>query len=128
MPQVKVAAVADGLSLVRAKSLRREGRLLPLFDVDGRSYALGQPVHTYGGPLGRDRLAGNVVTCPLHGSRFDVTSGHVVGPPARSPVQTYPFQVRDGSIFVDVGLIGSICPDGSPVIPIELPGPDPPRG
>ena len=32
---------------------------------------------------------GNVVTCPLHGSRFDVTSGQVAEGPADEPLKTY---------------------------------------
>ncbi len=101
MTQVKVAAVADVVSGT-GKVVEAGGKAIALFNVDGRFYALENGCTHVGGPLGRGRLAGNVVTCPLHGSRFDVTSGNVVGPPARRPVQTYPVQVRDGSIFVDV--------------------------
>jgi nitrite reductase (NADH) small subunit len=51
------------------------GRVVALFRVDGRYYALDGVCPHAGGPLGEGRLSGNVVTCPWHGWQFDVTTG-----------------------------------------------------
>ncbi len=101
MTPLKVAEVAD-IPSGTGKVVEAGGKAIAVFNVDGRFYALDNRCTHMGGPLGRGRLTGDVVTCPLHGSRFDVTSGDVVGPPARRPVRTYLVQVREGSIFVDV--------------------------
>ena len=37
-----------------------------------------------------------------HGSRFDVTSGAVVGGPAEDPVRSYPVHVANGEVQVDL--------------------------
>jgi 3-phenylpropionate/trans-cinnamate dioxygenase ferredoxin subunit len=42
------------------------------------------------------------VSCPLHGSLFDVRTGKVMGTPAEIPVATYTVSVEDGGIFVEV--------------------------
>lgn len=46
-------------------------------------------------------LAGELV-CPLHGGRFDVSTGRATCPPASKPLRTYAVVVRNGRILVDV--------------------------
>ncbi len=41
-------------------------------------YATASRCPHMGGRLAQGKLEGMVVTCPLHGSQFDVTDGHVV--------------------------------------------------
>ena len=50
-------------------------RIVALFNVDGAIYALDGICPHQGGPLGKGRLTGCVVTCPWHGFQFDVTTG-----------------------------------------------------
>ena len=42
------------------------------------------------------------VECWLHGSRFDLRTGKPTGLPATEPVATFPVDVRDGDVYVDV--------------------------
>ena len=42
------------------------------------------------------------VECWLHGSRFDLRTGKPTGLPATEPIATFPVDVRDGDIYVDV--------------------------
>ncbi|MFC6285143.1 non-heme iron oxygenase ferredoxin subunit [Nocardioides sp. GCM10027113] len=42
------------------------------------------------------------IECWLHGSRFDLRTGKPIGPPATEPVSTFPVEVRDGDVYVDV--------------------------
>jgi 3-phenylpropionate/trans-cinnamate dioxygenase ferredoxin subunit len=40
--------------------------------------------------------------CWLHGSKFDLRTGKPTGLPATEPVATFPVEVRDGDIYVDI--------------------------
>lgn len=102
MAFVKIAAAGD-IAPGTGKVVQAGGKALAVFNVEGKFYAIDNSCTHVGGPLGRGKLAGTVVTCPLHGSRFDVTSGAVVGPPARQPVKTYPVRVEAGNVLVDAG-------------------------
>ena len=42
------------------------------------------------------------VECWLHGSRFDLRTGKPTGLPATEPIATFPVDVRDGHVYVDV--------------------------
>lgn len=48
------------------------------------------------------KIAGSVhtVTCPAHGSMFDLETGKVMRPPATKPVPVYDVKVEDGRVFV----------------------------
>jgi len=51
-----------------------------------------------GGPLDEGEREGDVVTCPWHGSRFDLCTGEVVDGPAVFPQPVYETRVRDGRV------------------------------
>jgi len=72
--QVKVAEVTD-LQPGKGKTVTAGDRELALFNVDGKFHCIGNSCPHRGGPLGEGVLDGNVVTCPWHGWRFDVTTG-----------------------------------------------------
>jgi nitrite reductase (NADH) small subunit len=50
-------------------------RIVALFNVNGRFFALDGICPHQGGPLGKGVLIGCLVTCPWHGWQFDVTTG-----------------------------------------------------
>ena len=77
-------------------------RAVALFKVGGKVYCLDNRCTHLGGPLCEGDLDDHVVQCPLHGSRFDVRTGQVVGPPARTPVRSYPAGVDGGRVWVDL--------------------------
>ena len=47
-------------------------------------------------------VSGHEVTCPLHGAKFDVRTGEVLGPPAYDDVTSYPVRVTGADVEVDV--------------------------
>ena len=53
-------------------------------------------------PLSEGEVADCTVECWLHGSRFDLRTGKPTGLPATEPVATFPVEVRDGDIYVDI--------------------------
>ena len=58
------------------------------------------------GPLVEGKLQGNRLTCPRHGSVFDIKSGIVLQGPYGAmktrELTIYPARVQDGSIEVDI--------------------------
>ena len=80
-----------------------------IVNVEGTYYAVDNLCTHYGGDLSEGVLKGNVVTCPNHGSKFDVTTGKVVSPPAEAlgrpdieDLQTYLVKVEDQYIMVKI--------------------------
>src|SRR3989442_11767562 len=69
-------------------------------NVKGKYYAIGNVCTHLGGPLDRGILEDREVQCPLHGSRFDVTTGQVKRGAATRPELVYDIKVEDGSILV----------------------------
>jgi 3-phenylpropionate/trans-cinnamate dioxygenase ferredoxin subunit len=73
---VKVAALQD----VPEGTLRKvESGGVPvlLVNVGGTVYATAAKCPHMGGDLSKGTLEGRIVQCPRHGSRFDVTDGHI---------------------------------------------------
>ena len=67
-------------------------------------FAVGNQCTHQGAGLDRGvvRLSGSVrtVTCPAHGSTFDLETGKVMRPPATKPVPVYDVRVEDGRVYV----------------------------
>lgn len=79
-----------------------KGKRIALFNVDGNFYALDDTCPHRGGPLSEGPIAGEQVTCPWHGSKFNIRTGDVVGPPARQGVARYSVRVTGTDIEVEV--------------------------
>jgi Rieske Fe-S protein len=45
--------------------------------------------------------ATKVITCPCHGSMFNVQTGAVVHPPAQFPLTTFAVQIQGTDVYVD---------------------------
>lgn len=97
---VAVAAVEDCLP-GEARELVAEGRIVALFNVAGRLHALDGICPHQGGPLGKGRLSGCVVTCPWHGWQFNVETGqHQTSPSLVHP--RLEVRVEAGTVYVDL--------------------------
>jgi 3-phenylpropionate/trans-cinnamate dioxygenase ferredoxin subunit len=59
--------------------------------------------------LDKGFLTAGTLTCALHLSRFDLSNGEPLDPPAELPLAVYPVVVEDGRILIEV-------PDG----PLEI--------
>ncbi|WP_141013213.1 Rieske (2Fe-2S) protein [Nocardioides sambongensis] len=53
-------------------------------------------------PLSEGEVADCQIECWLHGSMFDLRSGKPTNLPATEPVATFPVDLRDGDVYVDV--------------------------
>jgi nitrite reductase/ring-hydroxylating ferredoxin subunit len=84
-----------------ARELVAVGRIIALFNVDGEYFALDGMCPHQGGPLGKGKLTGCIITCPWHGFQFDVRDGqHQSSQQLRQP--TFPVKVEDGRVFVEL--------------------------
>jgi nitrite reductase/ring-hydroxylating ferredoxin subunit len=95
---IKVASISE-LELGSCKTVEEQGKVIALFNVGGRIYALDNTCLHQGGPLGEGRLESEVVTCPWHMWEFNVRTGEKVGEPSLR-VATYPVQVDGDDIKV----------------------------
>lgn len=77
------------------------GREVALFKVGLDICAIADTCPHAGGSLGLGRLDGKIVTCPVHGMKFDVTTGCFSGT-SEFGVAAYPVKVVDGKIMVAV--------------------------
>jgi len=52
--------------------------------------------------LDKGFLTAGTLTCALHLSRFDLTSGEPIDPPAELPLEIYPVVIEDGRVLIEV--------------------------
>lgn len=53
-------------------------------------------------PLSDGYVEDGCIECPLHQGTYDLATGAAMREPCVTPVQTYPVQITDGVVFVDV--------------------------
>lgn len=91
-----VAELQDGkMSKVEVK-----GRPIVLLKHEDGLHAFEGTCPHYGCGLWQGKLDGHVVTCPCHGSQFDITDGHLIHGPATSPIPTYAVRESGGRVEV----------------------------
>lgn len=84
-------------------SVHEVGELrIALCNVNGRFYAIDDVCTHDGGPLDQGELDGELVECPRHGARFDVTTGRPMTLPAVRPVKTYAVTVDGDDVRVEI--------------------------
>ena len=106
------------LSHGQISEVQVDGMRLLAARVNGEYYATQALCPHMKGNLARGTLEGFIITCPSHGSKFDIRDGanvawvaglpnlaqkaiRVVSKP--KPLQTYPTRVQDGQVWIRVG-------------------------
>ena len=102
MGQLIKVAEADDVPPGTAKAVEADGRRIAVFNSGGGYYAIDDACTHRGGALSEGEIEGTVVTCPLHGATFDVTTGNVLGPPASEGVVSYRVHVDGNDIKVEL--------------------------
>jgi len=81
-----------------------------LANVAGTYYAMDDKCTHMGTDLSGGTLEGNIVTCPKHGQKFDVTTGKSIQGPKVAFLKmkgkdtwSYPVKVEGTSVLVDLG-------------------------
>jgi|ERR1700752_486811 len=78
-----------------------EGTKVNIASALGHLYAFDDTCTHKGCSLAKGKLEGTTVTCPCHGSQFDVTSGAVLRGPAQQPVRSRLVQVEGENLVVE---------------------------
>src|SRR5689334_12907195 len=101
MPKEFVPVLADAeLTEGQMKRVDADGVPVLLVRCEGEVCAIAHTCSHLGGPLSEGTLAGDVVQCPWHGSRFNVRDGSVVDGPATFPQPRFEVRTREGQIEV----------------------------
>lgn len=96
----KDVAAASDLIVGKMKMVEvADTAVVLLKDADGL-HAFGGICPHIGGPLWEGELDGHCVTCPWHGSQFDVRDGKLLHGPSTHPVPCFEVREREGRIQV----------------------------
>src|SRR5882724_9595131 len=89
------------LNTAGRKVVRRAGKQILLIASGGEIFAIANRCPHEGYPLSEGTEGPDcVLTCNWHNWKFDLATGAaLIG---RDPVRTYPVEVRNGEIFVDL--------------------------
>jgi 3-phenylpropionate/trans-cinnamate dioxygenase ferredoxin subunit len=98
---VKVART-DEIAPGQARLIDVKGKQIALFNVNGEFFAIDNMCTHEEASLAEGELSGHEVICPLHGAKFDVRTGEVLGPPAYDDVASYKVRVMGTDIEIDV--------------------------
>lgn len=76
---------------------------------EGKYYAIGGKCTHMKGDLSKGKLEGKIITCPRHGSRFDITTGESISGPKMGFLKlktgsepSYEVKIEDGIIKVNI--------------------------
>jgi nitrite reductase/ring-hydroxylating ferredoxin subunit len=77
------------------------GTKVNIASVGGQLHAFDDTCTHRACSLAKGKLDGTTVTCPCHGSQFDVTTGEVHRGPAQQPVRSRLVQIEGESLLVE---------------------------
>jgi len=111
----RLANISD-LAEGTMKKYQVEDKEVLIAKVEGKYYAAQNKCPHFGGDLSKGTLKGTIVTCPRHGSQFNLTDGSVVrwlkgtglissiGKTLKSPqkLSTYQIKVDGQDVMVEI--------------------------
>jgi len=92
----------DEIPIGMMKSFTIEDKEVLVVNYSGKFYAISNRCTHVGGDLSKGKLEGNIVTCPRHGSKFDVTTGNRIAGPAKQNEPTYQVEVKGSNLKVSI--------------------------
>jgi 3-phenylpropionate/trans-cinnamate dioxygenase ferredoxin subunit len=101
-------AQTDQLPAGTMKSFSVSAKTILVANIEGKYYAIDGKCPHAGGDLSKGTLEGKIVTCPRHGSQFDVTTGKTIRGPkiiirfSTKDVSQYNVKVEGKSLQVEV--------------------------
>ena len=95
---------ADALGPGERRIIEHDGEPIAVFNCDGELFAIEDRCSHDDGPLaeGEWSPADCTVECPRHGSLFDLRTGKPRTLPAFQPVRTFPVEIIDETITLEV--------------------------
>jgi nitrite reductase/ring-hydroxylating ferredoxin subunit len=105
---IKIAEKSE-IPVGKMKKFVSQGKEILIANVNGNFYAISNKCTHAGGDLSQGTLEGNIVTCPKHKSKFDVTTGKVVSPPKMGlfhlkikDAQSYTLKIENENILIKI--------------------------
>lgn len=102
MSEYMRAALAADIAPGKMKRVEIAGQRILICNVNGRFHATDDTCTHEDASLSMGNLTGDLVKCPLHGSRFNVCTGEVLDEPATENLKTYAVTVNDGAICIEI--------------------------
>ncbi len=93
-PVAKTTEIIEG----SPKIIMHNNEEIAIFNVKNQFYAISNTCAHRGGPLGEGTVKDNVVTCPWHMWRYDVTTGK--GIMSNASVKKYELEIKGEEIFI----------------------------
>lgn len=98
--QYTTVASLKALKTSKLLHVKPDGFDIALAYVNGKVFAVDDMCTHEEASLSKGSLHGECVTCPLHGSRFDLNTGEALDDPAEDPVKTYSVKVDGDGVQV----------------------------
>jgi len=98
---VKVATLGE-VAPGKMKCVVVHGTRVLLANVDGTIFAADEMCTHEDASLCLGSLRGELVKCPLHGSRFNLRTGAVLDEPANQPLRTHTVKLDGQTILVKI--------------------------
>ena len=92
---------ARGIAAGEMRVFDVAGTKVNIASVGGQLHAFDDTCTHRACSLAKGTLDGTTVTCPCHGSQFDVTSGEVLRGPAQQPVRSRLVNVEGDDLLVE---------------------------
>lgn len=97
----KKVAGKDDISAGKGKMYQVDGKKIAIFNQDGY-HAIDDVCVHQDGSLAPGKLDGDIVECPLHFWHYNIKTGELKDYLKDIRLETYPVQVKDDGIYVDV--------------------------
>ena len=99
MKKIKVCSV-DEITSGEALQVELEERPpLAVYNLEGDFYVTDDTCTHGDASLAEGDIEGDEIVCPFHLGRFDIRTGEVTAAPCSEPIQTYPVEIEDGTVF-----------------------------
>jgi 3-phenylpropionate/trans-cinnamate dioxygenase ferredoxin subunit len=92
--------IREPLALNSSEVFELEGESVLLCNSGGSHFAIRNQCTHQNSPLAEGRVRNGFISCPLHGVRFDLSTGEPRGTLTRVPVKTYAVRDEDGMIVI----------------------------
>ncbi len=96
------ACATDAIDAEDLIMWEHDGRSFAIYNTDQGFFATdGLCTHQHY-PLEDGIVIGTVIECPLHGGRFEVTTGEALSAPVCEDLKTYPVKIEGGSVYLAI--------------------------
>jgi nitrite reductase/ring-hydroxylating ferredoxin subunit len=102
MPELTAVGRTEDVPEGEMRQFQVGGEDVAVANVDGALHAFGDTCTHMQCSLADGDLEGTTVTCPCHGSEFDVTNGDVLNGPATEPVGSFEVSAEGGELKIGI--------------------------